>query len=154
MLGYPKAGFGWLFYLPSQKRIVHTSDAVLPEYQVLEVKEARDSPVIKAEVTEPLPESELGNTIQESELEKVVQQIKLVLGGEPTTEIAAADLKEIESLPVAQEHCLPKTMKMALSGPDLVDWKDAAMYKLDKFALLGVWEPVNPYKGLKALGAL
>jgi hypothetical protein len=153
MLGYPKAGSGWLFYVPSQKRIVHTTDAVFPEYQALEVKEAQDGPVIKAEVTEPLLESELGNSIPKSELEKVVCQIKLVLGGEPTHEIAAVELKAVESLPVAQEHRLPKTIKVVLSGPNSVDWKAAAVYELEKFESLGVWEPVNPYKGSKALGA-
>ncbi|PLW29260.1 hypothetical protein PCASD_25080 [Puccinia coronata f. sp. avenae] len=39
MLGYPKAG------------------------SALEVKEAREGPVINAEVTEPLPKSDLGDTI-------------------------------------------------------------------------------------------
>jgi hypothetical protein len=86
-------------------------------------------------------------------LDKVVQQIKLVLGGEHTTKIASVELNAIESLPVAQEHQLPKTITTALSGPDSVDWKAAAMYKLDKFESLGVWEPVNPYGGSKALGA-
>jgi hypothetical protein len=37
--------------------------------------------------------------------------------------------------------------------PKLVDWKAAAGYKLNKFESLGFWEPVNPYKGVKALGA-
>jgi hypothetical protein len=63
MLGYPKAGSGWLFYIPSQKWIVHTTDAVYPEYQALEAKEEREGPVINAEVTEPLPKSNLGDTI-------------------------------------------------------------------------------------------
>jgi hypothetical protein len=153
MLGYPKAGSGWLFYVPSQKRIVHTLDAVFPEYQALTVKEARPGETIEAEITEPLPESELADTVPESKLEKVVRQIKLVLGGEPTKEIAAAELKAIESLPVAQEHRLPKTIKVALSGTDSQNWKAAAEYEIEKFASLGVWEPVNPHKGSKALGA-
>ncbi|PLW56744.1 hypothetical protein PCANC_01718 [Puccinia coronata f. sp. avenae] len=151
MLGYPKAGSGWLFYVPSQKQIVHTSDTKFPEFQALEVKEARPGPVIEAEVTEPLPISKLSEAIPESKLEKVVRQIKLVLGGKPTHDIAAAELKAIKSLPVAQEHRLPKTIKMTLSGPDSTNWKAAALYELDKFKLLGVWEPINPYKGSKAL---
>ncbi|PLW23871.1 hypothetical protein PCASD_14694 [Puccinia coronata f. sp. avenae] len=153
MLGYPKAGSGWLFYVPSQKRIVHTSDAVFPEYPALTVKEARPGETIEAEITEPLPESELADTVLESELKKVIRRIKLVLGGEPTKEIAAAKLKAIESLPVAQEHRLPKTIKVALSGTDSQNWKAAAEYEIEKFASLGVWEPVNPHKGSKALGA-
>ncbi|PLW47343.1 hypothetical protein PCASD_02621 [Puccinia coronata f. sp. avenae] len=119
MLGYPKAGSGWLFYVPSQKRIVHTSDAVFPEYQALTVKEARPASA----------------------------------WGEPTEEIAAAELKAIESLPVEQEHRLPKTIKVALSGTDSQNWKAAADYEIEKFASLGVWELVNPHKGSKALGA-
>jgi hypothetical protein len=72
MLGYPTAGSGWLFYVPSQKRIVHTTNAIFPEYQALEVKEAHTGPFLKAEVIELLPKSKLVDTIQGSELEKVV----------------------------------------------------------------------------------
>jgi hypothetical protein len=31
-------------------------------------------------------------------------------------------------------------------------WRTAAEYELDKFQLLGVWEPINPYKGVQVLG--
>jgi hypothetical protein len=143
-LGYPKAGSGWLFYSPTQKRMIHMSDAVFTKYQELTVRGAQEGNVINAPITEPLPESEL---------EKVVFQIRLVLGGVPTSEIAAAELKAIADLPVNQEHRLPKMIKLALAGSDAQDWKVAAEYKIEKFKSLGVWELVNPYKGVKALGA-
>ena len=50
ILGYLKAASGWLFYVPSQWQIFNTNNAVIPKFQELEVKEAQNSPVIKAEV--------------------------------------------------------------------------------------------------------
>jgi hypothetical protein len=119
----------------------------------VKVVEARDDPApLDAEGHAPLDQSpeELADI---SELDKVVRQIKLVLGGEPTQEIAEAELKAIASLPANQEHKLPKTIKSALSSPDSERWRDAAGYEIDKFKSLTVWEPVNPYNGVKVLGA-
>ncbi|PLW37830.1 hypothetical protein PCANC_21685 [Puccinia coronata f. sp. avenae] len=73
--------------------------------------------------------------------------------GEPTADLAAEELKAIAGLPSGPEHNLPKNIKQVLAGPDGTGWKDAARYKLNKFQALEVWEPVNPYKGVKVLGA-
>jgi hypothetical protein len=153
VLGYPAAGSGWLFYLPKLGHIVHSTLAVYPEYQELKVAEARkDSSPLTAEGDAPLDQSpkELAEIL---ELDKKVRQIKLVLGGEPTKEIAEAKLKLIANLPANAEHKLPKTIKAALNGPDSSCWRDTAQYEINKFKSLKVWEPVNPYKGVKALGA-
>ena len=78
ILGYPKAGSGWLFYSQMQKRIIHTSDAVFPDYQALEVKKPLPVPIIEAEVTEPLLKSELTDVVKNvSEMEMFIQQMKL-----------------------------------------------------------------------------
>ena len=63
---------------------------------------------------------------------------------EPTKEINADKLKAIADLPLGQEHKIPTNIKMALSSKDSLDWQAAAEYKINKFALLGVWEQVNP----------
>ncbi|PLW18521.1 hypothetical protein PCASD_23785, partial [Puccinia coronata f. sp. avenae] len=144
LLGFPKAGSGWMFYSPKYKRMIQSTSAVFPEYQSLSVKE----PLERAEV-----EGALEKQPDRSELDALVCQIKLVLGGEPTKEIAETELKAIADLPVNQEHMLPNTIKSALSGADSSSWRKAAEYELKKFESLGVWEPVRPYKGLKALGA-
>jgi hypothetical protein len=88
-----------------------------------------------------------------SELNKIVRQIQLVLGGKPTSEIAKAGLNAIANLPADPEHKLPKTIKSALTCADSAHWRNAAEYKIKKFKSLEVWEPVNPYKGVKALSA-
>jgi hypothetical protein len=153
VLGYPAAGSSWLFYSPKLRHIVHSTSAVFPEYQELKVAEARkDSAPLTAEGEAPLDQSpkELAEI---SKLDKIVRQIKLVLGGEPNKEIAKAELKAIANLPADAEQKLPKTIKSTLSGPDSASWRDAAEYEIDKFKSLKVWEPVNPYKGVKALGA-
>jgi hypothetical protein len=144
LLGYPKAGSGWMFYSPKYKRMIQLTLAVFPEYQSLTVKE----PLARLEV-----EGALDKEPNRLELDALVCQIKLVLGGEPTKELADAKLKAIADLPTNPEHQLPNTIKSALSGVDLLNWQEAAEYKLKKFESLGVWEPVRPYKGVKALGA-
>ncbi|PLW38596.1 hypothetical protein PCANC_16527 [Puccinia coronata f. sp. avenae] len=117
---------------------------IFPEYQSLTVKE----PLARLEV-----EGALDKEPNRLELDALVCQIKLVLGGEPTKELADAKLKAIADLPTNPEHQLPNTIKSALSGVDLLNWQEAAEYELKKFESLGVWEPVRPYKGVKALGA-
>jgi hypothetical protein len=144
LLGYPKAGSGWMFYSPKYKRMIQSTSAVFPEYQSLTVKE----PLERSEV-----EGALNKEPNRSELDALVCQIKLVLGGEPTKELADAELKAIADLPVNPEHQLPNTIKSALSGVDSSNWREAAEYELKKFESLGVWEAVQPYKGIKALGA-
>jgi hypothetical protein len=153
VLGYPTAGSGWLFYSPKLQHIVHSTSAVFPKYQELKVAEARENPsplVAKGEAPLDQTPEELAEI---SELDKIVCQIRLVLGGEPTSKISKAELKAIANLPKDPEHKLPKTIKSALTGADLPHWRSAAKYKIDKFKSLGVWEPVNPHKGVKALGA-
>jgi hypothetical protein len=153
VLGYPTAGSGWLFYSPKLRHIVHSTSAVFPEYQELKVVEAREdrSPLV-AEGEAPLDQTpeDLAEIL---ELDKIVRQIRLVLGGEPTSKIAEAELKAIANLPKDPEHKLPKTIKSALTGADLPHWRSAAEYKIDKFKSLGVWETVNPHKDVKALGS-
>jgi hypothetical protein len=150
VLGYPTAGSSWLFYSPVLRHIVHSTLAVFPDYQELQVAEAREDPSpLEAEGVAPLDQ----DPAKLSELDKIVRQIKLVLGGEPTKEIAKAELRAIASLPMDTKHNLPKTIKAALSCKDSIHWKTAAQYEIDKFQSLGVWEPVNPYNGAKALGA-
>jgi hypothetical protein len=131
LLGYPKAGAGWMFYSPKLKRMMQNTLAIFPDFQKLKVK----------------------RELRKNDVGFLVNQIKLVLGGEPTAELAAEELKAIVGLPGGPEHNLPKNIKQALAGPDGREWSDAARYELDKFHNLDVWEPVNPYKGVKVLGA-
>ena len=89
----------------------------------------------------------------EKELNALVCQIKLVLGGKPTKDLADTKLNAIAALPVNPEHRLPTTIKSAVSGGDSSSWREDAEYKLRKFESLGVWEPFRSYRGVKALGA-
>jgi hypothetical protein len=150
LLGYPTAGSGWLFYSPKLKHMVHSMSAVFPEFQALQVVEPREDPaplIAKGEAPyKPGPDDA-------SEINKVLRQIKLVLGEEPTRELAKSELKAIAALPMDPEHRLPKTIKSALSCGDSAHWQCAAQYEIEKFKSRGVWEPVNPHKGVKALGA-
>jgi hypothetical protein len=125
---------------------------VFPEYQELKIIEAQEDPApLEVEGEAPLDQSpkELAEV---SELDKIVRQIRLVLGGDSTTEIAKAELQAIAELPTNQEHKLPKTIKSALGGSNSASWREAAKYEIKKFKSLGVWEPVHLYKGVKVLG--
>jgi hypothetical protein len=124
--------------------MIQSTSAIFPENQSLSVKE----PLERTEV-----EGALEKAPDRSELDALVCQIKLVLGGEPTKELADAELKAIADLPINPEHRLPTTIKSALLSSELSSWRKAAEYKLKKLESFGVWEPVQPYKGVKALGA-
>jgi hypothetical protein len=131
LLGYPKAGAGWLFYSPTQHRMIHTTSAIFSDFQALEVKKE----------------------CKKTDIDFIVNQIKLFLGGELTDELAAKELKAIKKLPVGPEPNIPKNIKSALKSSNGSNWREAAEYELAKFDSLKVWEPVNPYAGVKFLGA-
>jgi hypothetical protein len=131
LLGSPKAGTGWLFDLQNLKQIIQSTSAIFPDFQALKVKQELHKNVIGF----------------------IMNQIKLVLGGEPTAELAAEELKAVAGLPNGPVHNLPRNIKLALAGPSGSAWEDAARYELNKFQDLNVWEPVNPYKGVKVHGA-
>jgi hypothetical protein len=46
LLGFPKAGSGWMFYSPKYKRMIQSTSAVFPKYQLLVVQE----PLVRSEV--------------------------------------------------------------------------------------------------------
>jgi hypothetical protein len=131
LLGYPIAGAGWLFWSKEERRLRHSTSAVFPDFLPLEFKK------------EP----------KKTDINFIVSQMKLILGGEPTTEIAEAEQKVIDNLPSGTEFDIPKNIKFALKSPDGPEWRKAAEYEIDKFRTLNVWEAVNPYDGIKVLGA-
>jgi hypothetical protein len=104
LLGYPKAGAGWMFCSPTQRRIIQLTSAVFPDFQALEIKKET----------------------RKTDINFIVNQIQLVLGGEPTTELAAAELKAIADLPVGPKPNIPKNIRSALSSHDSSSWRKAA----------------------------
>jgi hypothetical protein len=74
LLGYPKAGSGWLFYSPSLKHMIHSTSAVFPEYQHLQIQEACEGPELPGTI----------KPIEGYKVDAVVCQIELILGGELT----------------------------------------------------------------------
>jgi hypothetical protein len=131
LLGFPIAGSGWLFWSIEQRRLIHLTSATFPDFLSLEVKKET----------------------KKSDIDFIVSQIKLVLGEEPTEKIAEEERKAITNLPLGMEFDIPKNIKFALKSPEGPDWKKAAEYEIDKFCTLNVWEAVNPYDGIKVLGA-
>lgn len=131
MLGYPEAGVGWLFWLPRERRMVHSASVKFPDFQSLPIKKKQSK----------------------SDLDFILNQIILQLGEERTEEFAAEEQRQLTHLHVGPEHELPRTIKTALAGTDSEEWRLAATYEMGKFGELGVWVPVDPYKGIKVLGA-
>jgi hypothetical protein len=131
LLGFPLAGSGWLFYSSKKKHMIQSSSAVFTDFQSLEVKKET----------------------KKSDLSFIVSQIKLVLGEEPTEKIAEEECKAIANLPRGMDYGIPKNIKFALKSPEGPEWQKVAKYKIDKFRTLNVWEAVNPYDGIKVLGA-
>ncbi|PLW43994.1 hypothetical protein PCANC_08571 [Puccinia coronata f. sp. avenae] len=93
-----------------------------------------------------------------SGFDTVAQQISLelnhlILGQEPTDEIAAAQDLAVQSLPVRSDVAIPGNIHHALSGSDSNRWRQAAEAELDQLEKLNVWTAVDPKKGTKVIGA-
>ncbi|KAH9459513.1 hypothetical protein Pst134EA_033031 [Puccinia striiformis f. sp. tritici] len=131
LIGYPESGAGWLFFAPDEKRAIHSTAAKFPDFQELPVKNRSDK----------------------NNLDFILKQIMMKLGEEKTDEIAAEEKRQIDSLDVGPEIDLPKNIKAALAGIDSVEWREAAGYEMKKFEELDVWVAVDPFKGMKVLGA-
>jgi hypothetical protein len=54
---------------------------------------------------------------------------------------------------MGMEFDIPKNIKFTLKSPEGPEWRKAAEYEIDKFRTLNIWEAVNPYDGIKVLGA-
>jgi hypothetical protein len=118
LLGYPKAGAGWIFCSSKLKRMIQNTSTIFPDFQELEVK----------------------RELRKNNIGFIVNQVKLALGGEQTAELAAEEMKAIAGIPTGPEHKLPKNIKVALLGPNGGEWKDAARYELNKFKDPKFWD--------------
>jgi hypothetical protein len=130
LIGYPPSGKGWLFYHKQLKTISQLANTVSPDYQQLPV----------------------------SGFDTVAQQISLklnnlVLGQEPTNEIAAAQDLAVQLLPIRPNVAVPGNIHHALSGEDSSKWRQAAEAELNQLKKLDVWTAVEPKKGTKVIGA-
>ncbi|KAI7959546.1 hypothetical protein MJO28_003337 [Puccinia striiformis f. sp. tritici] len=131
LVGYPQAGGGWLVWVPQDKKIVHSKSVMFYEFVNVPVKKAPQS----------------------SKLDIIINQIVLKLGEEETDVISEAERKAIEDLDQKVDRRLPNNIKSALICQEAHEWRDAAEYEVVQFQSLDVWEPVEPFKGAKALGA-
>ncbi|PLW27616.1 hypothetical protein PCANC_26367 [Puccinia coronata f. sp. avenae] len=129
LIGYLPSGKGWLSYQKQLKTITQSADTVFPDYQQLPV----------------------------SGFDTVAQQMSiklnnLILGQEPTDEIAAAQDLAVQSLPVRPDVAVPGNIHHALSDEDSSRWRQAAEAELDQLEKLDVWTAVEPKKGTKVIG--
>jgi hypothetical protein len=130
LTGYPEAGHGWLVYSSRERRIIHSTSVIFPEFQHLLVKKKK----------------------KKGDLDFILNQITLKLG-EEETEVFARDKQQIISkLELKEDRRLPSNIKKVLASEDGKLWEEAANYKMKKFTELEVWEPVKPFPGVKALG--
>ncbi|POW01362.1 hypothetical protein PSHT_12574 [Puccinia striiformis] len=131
LIGYPQAGGGWLVWIPKEDKIVHSKSVMFHEFVNVPVKKV-------AKV---------------SEIDIVLNQIVLKLGEEETDVISAQEQKSMAMLDQKVDRRLPTNIKTALICQDAYKWREAAEYEVVQFENLDVWEPVEPFKGVKALGA-
>ncbi|KAI7946803.1 hypothetical protein MJO29_011330 [Puccinia striiformis f. sp. tritici] len=130
LIGYPQAGGGWLVWIPSEEKIVHSKSVMFHEYVNVPVKK--------------IP--------QKSEIDIVLNQIVLKLGEEETDVISEQERKSMSELDQKFDRRLPSNIKKALTCKDATEWRIAAEYEIAQFEKLEVWELVEPFKGVKALG--
>jgi hypothetical protein len=77
LLGYPDAGAGWWFWSMTERRMIHSTSAVFPEFQALQVKKK----------------------VLKNNLDFLINKVKLILGEEPTEKIAEDKRKAMADLP-------------------------------------------------------
>ncbi|MBW0502300.1 hypothetical protein O181_042015 [Austropuccinia psidii MF-1] len=128
LLTFPHSGNGWIFYDPAAKRIFQASSAVFPAYQAL-----------------PCPMKSA-----KGKLHYIMNSLRL--GEVPTSELAEEQAETVQNLLITSDIGIPKTLKHALSSPFARNWCDTAMAQLSNFAERDIWEPVDPFKGMKVLG--
>ncbi|KAI7953425.1 hypothetical protein MJO28_005972 [Puccinia striiformis f. sp. tritici] len=131
LVGYPQAGGGWLVWIPQDKKIVHSKSVMFYKFVNVPTKK----------------------TTQSSEVDVILNQIVLKLGEEETDIISKTERKAIDNLDQRVDQRLPSNIKRALICQEAQEWCDAAEYKVVQFQSLDVWEPVEPFKGAKVLGA-
>jgi hypothetical protein len=131
LLGYRNTSAGWWFWSMTERRMIHLTSAVFPEFQALQVKK----------------------TILKSNLNFIINKVKLILGEEPTEKITEEERKAFAQLPSGPTHGLPRNIRMALKSPEADEWNSAAIYKMTQFDILKVWESIKPHPGMKVLGA-
>jgi hypothetical protein len=130
LIGYPEAGGGWLVYSSRERRIIHSTSVIFPEFQHLPVKK---------------------NT-KKGDLDFILNQITLKLGEEETEIFARNEEQILSELKLNPDRRLPSNIKKALAGTERKQWEEAARYEMKKFTELEVWEPVKPFPGVRALG--
>ncbi|POW08205.1 hypothetical protein PSTT_07720 [Puccinia striiformis] len=132
LVGYPQAGGGWLIWIPSVNKIIHSTSVMFHEFVNVPVKKA---PVKAA-----------------SDIDIVLNQIILKLGEEETDVIAEKERKVMSEMEQKIDRRLPSNIKKALVCQNAALWRAAAEYEAVQFDNLEVWEPVEPFPGAKALG--
>jgi hypothetical protein len=115
---------------PEAGGIIHSTSVIFPEFQHLPIKK---------------------NT-KKGNLDFILNQITLNLGEEETEIFAKNEQKIIAEFELTPDRRLPTNIKKALIGPNQQLWREVAMYEMTKFSELGVWEPLKPFPGVKALG--
>ncbi|KAI7934105.1 hypothetical protein MJO29_016536 [Puccinia striiformis f. sp. tritici] len=131
LVGYPQAGGGWLVWIPQDQKIVHSKSVMFYEFVNIAVKKI----------------------VPSSDIDIILNQIVLKLGEEKTDIISEEEKKTISGLDQKVDRRLPNNIKRALICQDAIEWRKAAGYEVVQFQNLDVWEPVEPFKGVKALGA-
>ncbi|KAI7962344.1 hypothetical protein MJO28_000438 [Puccinia striiformis f. sp. tritici] len=131
LIGYPQAGGGWLIWVPNEEKIIHSKSVMFHEFV--------NAPVKK--------------TVRDPDIDIILNQIVLKLGEEETDVISEREQKAVGNLEQTPDRRLPSNIKRALICQDAHEWRAAAEYEVVQFQNLDVWEPIEPFKGAKALGA-
>ncbi|POW09865.1 hypothetical protein PSTT_06471 [Puccinia striiformis] len=131
LVGYPQSGGGWLIWVPRDEKVIHSTSVMFHEFVNIPVKVA----AVK------------------SDIDIVLNQIILKLGEEQTDIISEKERKTISEIEQKVDRRLPDNIKKALVCRNAVEWRAAAEYEAVQFENLDVWEPMEPFKGVKVLGA-
>ncbi|MBW0538038.1 hypothetical protein O181_077753 [Austropuccinia psidii MF-1] len=133
LIGYPASGRGWVFYLPSNRSIIHSTQAVFPD--------TLQAPLVKS-----------GQPGKMS-LDTILNSISMKLGEIPTNNIINQHQHNIDNTIMIADMNIPNNIKDAMKSPDSSQWIQAANSELHQFDKLNVWTAVDPLPNTKVLGA-
>ncbi|MBW0477778.1 hypothetical protein O181_017493 [Austropuccinia psidii MF-1] len=132
-ISYPLSERGWIFYIPSNRSVVHSAHAVFPDTHLA-----------------PLTKSTSHNKMS---IDNILNNISLQLGKVPTNEISDQQQWNVDNIVLISDLSLPCNISEAMTSSNSKHWVDAARNKLQQLRDLNVWSAVEPQPHMKVLGA-
>ncbi|KAI3505809.1 hypothetical protein L1887_28094 [Cichorium endivia] len=162
-IGYPASSFGYLFYKPSENKVIVARRAVFRERELIH-QEASGSQIDLEEIQEPTNKGPDVGTSSQSEVENPVEPQPSTAGESniPPPPVRISDrvrhAPEFYGLHITEgdesmvDDDEPTSYQEAMAGPDAAKWKEAMESEMKSMYDNQVWNLVDQTPGLKTVG--